>query len=109
MDTIAPMIAIYTTIASKQSAYMLANEAIAQKRAACVNIIPHIESIYEYSDECHHDNEIGMIFKTSNAQKENLCAWIENHHPYECPAIIILASEASNSFVQWIEKTLEQQ
>ncbi len=40
-------------------------QAVEQKLAACVNIIPGIRSVYRWNEYIETSDELGMFFKTS--------------------------------------------
>jgi len=48
---------IYSTTDSLKEARTIGNELVKNKIAACVNIIPNVESIYNWQNELHQDSE----------------------------------------------------
>lgn len=60
-------------------------------------------SSVEFSNRSiEQQTEFGLIFKTSQTNKDKLCQWIDTNHPYEVPAIIIIDSESSTNFYEYI-------
>ena len=55
---------IYSTTDSREEARTIGNELVKNKLAACVNIIPNVESIYNWQNELHQDSEFLLIIKT---------------------------------------------
>ena len=49
---------------SRQEAEAIANALVSERLAACVNILPGIESVYSWKGEIHCDPEIKLIIKT---------------------------------------------
>jgi periplasmic divalent cation tolerance protein len=94
---------IYTTISTQQEAEKLAEQAIADKYAACVNIIPGAISIYEWEGKIEKSTECLMIFKTTRESAAALCDYIHNKHPYSIPAILQGNIDASNDFYNYIQ------
>lgn len=95
---------IYTTIDNLEIAEKLASQAVNEKLAACVNIIPNITSIYIWENKTEKSSEYILLFKTSLANEKNLISWLENNHPYNVPAIITFNPNTSTNFLSFIEK-----
>ncbi|MEO2185017.1 MAG: divalent-cation tolerance protein CutA, partial [bacterium] len=55
---------IYSTTDSLKEARTIGNELVKNKLAACVNIIPNVESIYNWQNELHQDSEFLLMIKT---------------------------------------------
>lgn len=97
---------LYTTIGTQQEAEQLANLAIANKLAACVNILPGGKSIYLWNDKIEEAFECYMLFKTSIETAQKLEAFIIQNHPYDVPAIIKLAPKSNENFVKYIVSSI---
>ena len=54
---------VMTTCESQQEANQLAKQLVTLKLAACVNILPHIESIYMWQDEVVQQTETKTVYK----------------------------------------------
>lgn len=101
MNTIA---LLYTTMASITNAEKLAEIAITEEMATCVNIIPQAVSIYAWEGKIEKSQECLLLFKTSCDHLEKLQSWIKTQHPYALPAIITGTVESSPEFYHYIEK-----
>lgn len=97
------IIIIYCTINSEPSAREIANKAVQENMAACVNIIPNITSIYKWENKLESNSEYILIFKTAYNNKAKLMNWLEENHPYDVPAILCFNSETTTNFLQFIE------
>ena len=87
-------------------ARQIGTDIVRKQLAACVNLIPKIESIYEWDGKIHSESEILSIFKTKSELIEKLEAEISISHPYEIPEFITLGLEGGSSrYLEWIEKT----
>ena len=95
---------IYTTISSMDEAKKLANKAVEERLAVCVNIIPYGISIYEWDGKIEQSDEVYMLLKTSIRKMSKLTEWLYNNHPYDEPAIIEIDAMASESFLNYICK-----
>lgn len=97
---------LYTTIASLDEAEKLAEKAVIEKYAACVNIIPHAKSVYMWEGEIEKSSECLLMFKTDIDKIDALQVWLKEHHPYAVPAVLKGMVESSVEFQQYIHKNV---
>lgn len=93
---------IYVTFPSLNEAKKTAEEAVSIGKAACVNILPGISSIYKWEDKVETADEYAAIFKTSQDLCAELVEWIKTKHSYETPAIIVFSAETTTEFFAYI-------
>ena len=79
---------LYTTVSSLEVAQKLAQKAVLEKQAVCVNIVPQALSIYMWEEKVAQSSECLLLFKTDITRLETLQSWLNNEHPYVLPAII---------------------
>ncbi|MDP2942854.1 MAG: divalent-cation tolerance protein CutA [Candidatus Omnitrophota bacterium] len=99
-------IVIFITAGSRAEARKIAKGLVEKRLAACVNIVPDIESVYTWKGKTEAAREVLLIAKT----KENLFARIEKAvkglHSYECPEIIAISIvDGSRDYLKWIEES----
>lgn len=99
---------LYTTLATIEEAEKLAEKAVAEKYAACVNIIPNALSVYAWEEKIEKSSECLLIFKTDTSRLQDLENWIKTHHPYSVPALIKGNIECSDEFRQYIQSYIEK-
>ena len=58
--------------------------------AACVNVIPAIQSIYCWQQKVEQSEECQLLIKSHRELFEPLRAFLRQHHPYETPEILAL-------------------
>ena len=94
---------VYTTYPSLVEAEA-AGRVLAEKGlAACVNILPGMRSIYRWQGKIDQAEEVVMIIKTRDAQKEAVAAEVRRLHSYDTPAILFIATNGGdNAYVDWI-------
>lgn len=96
---------VYSTIPDKKIAQKIAHQLLEQRKVACVNILPAIQSFYWWQDKIENSDEIILIAKTTKDQFESVKTCILSLHPYECPCIIALPIELGHTpFLNWIEQ-----
>lgn len=94
---------VLVTAPSAEVANNLAKTAVTSNLAACVSIIPHLTSVYQWEGKVHEDNEIQMIFKTTKEKLPLLESFITTEHPYTCPEFIsITAEHVESSYLSWL-------
>lgn len=72
------------------SAEQLAQYLVEEKLAACVNLIPHVQSLYLWENKIVKDQEVTLVIKTTSNCYPALEATIKKHHTYQIPEIIVL-------------------
>lgn len=102
MNTNDHIFLFYTTMPSLKGAQELAQTAVSQKLAACVNIIPQAISIYEWQGTIEQTEECILLLKTSIDKGYELFKFLKENHPYEVPAIFYRDVTASSSFWQFV-------
>lgn len=96
------LLAVFTTVPDAASAGELAQAAIAQGLAACVQQ-DSIHSTYQWQGQMQSEPEVRLLFKTTTAAWPALQALIARLHPYEVPAIYALpVPHASASYARWV-------
>jgi periplasmic divalent cation tolerance protein len=63
---------------------------VKEKLAACVHILPKIESIYRWQGKIEEANECVLLAKTTERNVEKTIQKIRSLHPYEVPEILVL-------------------
>lgn len=92
----------FTTVGNEADALRLAELAVQQGLAACVQMTP-VGSVYRWQGQLQHDAEIQLGFKTTEASCEALRRAVLAAHPYELPAWTVLPVLASDDrFAAWV-------
>jgi periplasmic divalent cation tolerance protein len=71
-------------------AEQLAQHLVEEKLAACVNIIPNVQSFYLWENKLVKDQEITLLIKTTSDCFNELEKAIKKLHTYQTPEIIAL-------------------
>ncbi len=89
----------------RDEAKNLARGLVENRLAACVNIVPHIQSYFRWEDKVEFDEEALLIVKTTAQKFEAMRLWVLENHPYDVPEIISLPlSEGLSEYVDWIKR-----
>ena len=81
---------VYSTIDDIIDARKIANILVEEQIAACVNIIPSMESIYKWKGKVENNNEIIILAKTTDENVKKTIKRIQELHNYELPNIIVI-------------------
>jgi len=95
---------IYCTCPDRAMAERIAEALVADRLAACVNIVPGITSVYRWQGEVQHDSELLLLIKTRDECYPALEARIRELHSYEVPEIIAVPLQrGSESYLAWLD------
>jgi len=101
----SPHIVVFVTAASAEEGRAIGHALVEERLAACVNIIPSIESIYRWQGQVHHDQESLLIAKTTAAALEQLGQRVKELHSYDTPEIIAVPIVAgAEDYLLWMDE-----
>ena len=81
---------VYITTSGEEESKKIGKTLVEEKLAACVNIIPSIESIYLWKGEIEADEESLLIAKTKVETIDKIIKKVKEIHSYETPAILAI-------------------
>jgi periplasmic divalent cation tolerance protein len=85
----------------------IARVVLESKTAACVNILPKIESHYWWNGKLEETNEVLLIIKTTASKIVPLEKLIIDNHPYDTPEFITLPISSGNErYLNWLRDCL---
>lgn len=94
---------ILTNLPDAASAQALALQLVERKLAACVNILPAVQSVYRWQGVVEQASETTLLIKTTAARYAELETVIKAAHPYALPEIIALPIVAGlPAYLDWI-------
>ena len=77
------MLIVLTTVSGEQQPEELARAIVERRLAACVQILPHMVSVYVWEGEVQRAGEHLLLIKTFAEKYDELEAFIEANHSYE--------------------------
>lgn len=98
---------VVTTAGSEAEANQIAQTLVERRLAACVNIIPRIQSVYRWRDKVERSEEFLLFIKTKRALAGELQAAIRELHSYELPEHVSLSiDEGSKEYLAWLDESV---
>jgi periplasmic divalent cation tolerance protein len=93
---------VLTTLGAHADAGAFARALVAERLAACVNIVP-VTSIYRWTGNVEEEREQQLVIKTTAGRVAALEAHFREVHPYEVPEFLVLeVSGGSSAYVDWL-------
>jgi len=108
MEVRSDPIVVLMTAASAEEATRIAELLVNQKLAACVQILPDLQSVYVWKGEVQREKEVLLLAKTMRANFAELEREVRAIHSYETPEIIALPIvEGSEPYLKWLTSSCE--
>lgn len=95
-------VVVLTTIGAAADAAALARTLVAERLAACVNVLAPMTSIYRWKEAVEEEQERQLVMKTTRAAVPALQVRLAALHPYELPEFLVLDAAAGEGYLAWI-------
>jgi periplasmic divalent cation tolerance protein len=96
-------IVVFMTAANGEEATRLADMLVGARLAACVQIMPKMESVYRWQGQIERATEVLLIAKTATSKFEELEREVRALHSYETPEIVAIPIVAgSAAYLEWL-------
>ena len=94
---------VLSTCPGSISAKKIAQDLVAEKLAACVNVVPGVQSYFRWTNKVDNANEYMLVIKTTVDAYESLEKRIQMLHPYELPEIVAVPIHTGLAgYLEWI-------
>ena len=101
-------IVVFLTAANGEEATRLADLLIGAHLAACVQILPEMESVYRWQGQIERQSEILLIIKTARGKFAELEREVRALHSYETPEIVAIPIvTGSQPYLEWLSESLK--
>lgn len=99
---------VLSTAGSEEEARRIARHLVEEQLAACVNIVPQIESIYRWQGKVESSQEWLLMIKTTSERFASVRDAIRAMHSYELPECIAISVEdGSAAYLEWIGQSVK--
>jgi periplasmic divalent cation tolerance protein len=98
---------VLVTVPDRKTARKIARKLLNEKAAACVGIIPKMESLYWWKGRIEKSSEHLLLIKTSANKLPLAQALVVKDHPYDVPEFIFLPIEGGSApYLQWLAESI---
>ena len=100
----ADRIIILITAGSEEEAHRIAQLLVKKKKAACVNIVPTVDSVFRWKGRVDSARESLLLVKTRASLLSEIISLVKEAHGYEVPEIIALPIVGgSEEYLKWLD------
>ena len=85
----------------------IAETLVAERLAACVNLLPGVESTFRWEGKIDRSREALLLIKTTSRRFAPLARALTRLHPYAVPEIIALPVTAGAApYLRWLSQSV---
>jgi periplasmic divalent cation tolerance protein len=96
-------IIVFMTASNGEEAARLADMLVGAHLAACVQILPEMESVYRWQGKTERAPEILLLAKTTRSKFDELEREVRALHSYDTPEIIAVPVVAGSArYLEWL-------
>ena len=96
---------ILITAGSHDEARKLADALVSQKKAACVNIVHDVSSVFWWEGKIDEEKESLLLVKTRAELFPEVVTLVREIHSYDVPEIIALpVVEGNTDYLAWLDE-----
>jgi periplasmic divalent cation tolerance protein len=97
---------VMTTMPADADSATFAQTLVEARLAACVNVLPPMESVYRWEGRVDQERERQLVIKTSRSRLPALWERIRELHPYDVPEFIVVPIvEGSDAYLGWLRES----
>ena len=98
-----PLVLVYMTARTAAQARRIGKVLVAERLAACVNVLGPITSCYRWKGRVQSDREVALLAKTRRALVPRLTARVKELHTYDVPCVVAIPIQGGNAgFLEWV-------
>ena len=97
---------VLTTLPADSDASAIAAALVEGRLAACVNVLPAMESTYRWQGAVEQESERQLVIKTAAARVAALWDRLRDLHPYDVPEFVVIPIvDGNQAYLNWIGET----
>jgi periplasmic divalent cation tolerance protein len=94
---------VLTTIPADADGPAFGRTLVDERLAACVNLLPIMESVYRWEGRVEHESERQVVIKTARERVVALWERVREMHPYEVPEFVVLPIvDGNDAYLRWV-------
>lgn len=100
-------VVVLTAAGSEAEAATIARALVDRRLAACVNVIPGVQSIYRWRGAVHSESEWLLLVKTHRDRFDAVRSAIKELHSYEVPEVVMLEiGDGDAGYLAWLSESV---
>ena len=100
-------VVVHITVKAAEEARKIAKDLVKRRLAACVNILPGVESHFWWKDKLETEKEILLMVKTKEILLPEISKAVKKIHSYSIPEIIALPiAGGSRDYLEWMDSEI---
>jgi periplasmic divalent cation tolerance protein len=101
---------VLTTIGADVDPASIGMRLVEERLAACVNVLPEMESFFRWHGAVERDRERQLVIKTRAARLTELERRLHEMHPYDLPEFLVLPVQAgSEGYLRWVSNSTAEE
>jgi len=101
-------IIVLITAGNEEEAHKIAKLLVKEKRAACVNIVPRVDSLFRWEGKIDSARESLLLVKTRASLLSEIISLVKQVHSCEVPEIIALPIiGGSEEYLKWLDSACQ--
>lgn len=100
-----PFVSVYITAKDAKEARKIAEALVKDRLVACANIIPKIESLYQWNSKLQNHGEVAIIGKSTAKNAKRIIKKVKELHSYDAPCVVFWPiTDGNKDYLNWIRK-----
>ena len=102
-------IIVLVTAPAGEEASSIAEALVNERLAACVNLVPGVESVYRWEGKVNRDRETLLIIKSTGDRYAELEQRVKELHSYSTPEIISISIDRGDgAYLGWLRDSIQR-
>ena len=98
-------VVVFVTTATREEAERIAHLLVERRKAACVNIVPGVNSLFWWQGKIDSAQEVLLIAKTRASLMPQVIDLVKEAHSYSVPEVIALPIVGGNEdYLRWVDQ-----
>ena len=100
---------LYMTAGDRKEALALARLLVAERLAACANVLGAATSVYRWQGAVQEEEEVVLVAKTVEDRVAAATRRVREAHSYESPCVVALPISGGDAdFLSWVRDEVQQ-
>lgn len=98
----------FCAVPDREAAERIARALVDERLAACVNILPHVVSVYRWQGNVERSEELLLLIKTTRQVRlDDLKDRLLTLHPYDVPEFLLVpVASGLDKYVAWVTQSV---